>query len=130
MAVCRHRRTAGNGHVCNAPSVRASVWPQPGASSAWPACLRTAATPARRPARWRPRWKKPPVRSATAKLTAPIPLARIRAHPAPKAGLGDDLLALLAILREDPTTAPAGALELVAASLERIGAAIERQSLE
>lgn len=63
-------------------------------------------------------------------LTAPVPLARIRAELAPKAGLGDDTLALFAILREDQTAVPDGAIELVASSLERIGTAIERRSLE
>ena len=71
-----------------------------------------------------------PARILLGVRSTPAALARIRAELAPKAGLGDDTLALLAILREDHCAAPAGAIELLAASLERIGTAIERQSLE
>lgn len=64
------------------------------------------------------------------KLSAPIPLSGIRTQLAPKAELGDDTLALLAILREDAALAPPGALEDIAPAIERIGAAIECHGLE
>ena len=62
-------------------------------------------------------------------LTAPIPLARIHAELAPRAGLDGNTVALLAILRETPSAPPAGALALVAGTLEAIGTALERQAL-
>lgn len=61
---------------------------------------------------------------------APIPLSRVRAELAPQAELGDDTLTLLAILREDGASAPPGAMEVVGSAIERIGTAVERQSLE
>lgn len=62
-------------------------------------------------------------------LPTPIPLSRIRAQLAPEAELGDDVLTLLAILREDDTAMPSGAMDLVAHAIEHIDTAIERLSL-
>lgn len=63
------------------------------------------------------------------KSPTPIPLSRIRAQLAPQAELGNDVLTLLAILREDDTTAPADAMAVASDAVERIGTAIERLSL-
>ncbi|MDN5850135.1 MAG: hypothetical protein L0H63_10980, partial [Nitrococcus sp.] len=60
----------------------------------------------------------------------PIPLAQVRSALAARAGLGDDTLALLAILRESTAWAPPGAIETVAEAIERIGTTLDRQSLE
>jgi superfamily II DNA/RNA helicase len=67
--------------------------------------------------------------SAGDDVATPVPLAHVHAVLAPRAGLDDDTLALLAILREDSAAAPASAFDTVTAALERIGTAVERQAL-
>lgn len=59
----------------------------------------------------------------------PIPLARMRAELAPRGGFGDDALMLLALLRENPPSPPADALDVATRTLEQIGAALERMAL-
>lgn len=64
------------------------------------------------------------------KLPIPIPLAQVRSALVPQAGLGDNTLALLAILREGDACMPPDAIGTVAEAIERIGTMLERQLLE
>ncbi|HYW76309.1 MAG TPA: DEAD/DEAH box helicase [Gammaproteobacteria bacterium] len=68
--------------------------------------------------------------STEAKLASPIPLGQVRSELAPKAGLDDKALALLAILREQGDGAPPDAFDTVSETVERIGAFFDRQLLE
>lgn len=63
-------------------------------------------------------------------LVVPIPLVRVHADLAPRAGLDDNAVALLAILRENPSEPPADAVAVVASAMDAIGTALERQALE
>lgn len=68
--------------------------------------------------------------SGEEQIPTPMPLAQVRSVLAPRAGLADNTLALLAILREDGAGAPADAVATVTEAIERIGTTFERQLLE
>ena len=65
-----------------------------------------------------------------ANLANPIRLGQVRSELAPKAGLDDKVLALLAILREQEGHAPPDAIDTVSDTAERIGSFLDRQLLE
>jgi hypothetical protein len=65
--------------------------------------------------------------SAGLQLPTPVPLAQVRAKLAPRAGFGDDTLALLALLREEGARVTTEAVTTADETFDRISVTLERQ---